>query len=61
MYNYEIKTSFYILLENWILYDAIFNFLVWLRNSSNPPDMNWFQSYTGNDSIFFDIKIEIDI
>ena len=46
------KTGFNFLLyniifvENWIQYDAIYNFSVWLKTDSNPADINRFQSYT---------------
>ena len=32
---------------NWIQYDAIHNFFVWLRTGSNPTDNNQFQRNIG--------------
>ena len=40
MYNF-------IFVENWIEYDVINNFSVWLRTGSNQPDINRFRSDTG--------------
>ena len=32
----------------YMLCDAIHDFLVWLRTGSNPADIDWFRSHTGN-------------
>ena len=35
-----------IFVENFLYYDAINNFSVWLRTGSNPADTNRFRNYT---------------
>ena len=35
------------LVENWISYNAVHKFSLWLRTGSNPPDNNQFRSDTG--------------
>ena len=45
--NFRIFMSLF--MENCLKFDAIHAFSVWLRTSSNPPDINRFQSHTGND------------
>ena len=34
-------------MENYLQYDAIHDFLVWLKTNSNPADINRFRSHTG--------------
>ena len=54
-------------MENCLQYDAIHDFLVWLRTGSNPADINRFRSLTGKKKlckyhktcIYMKSKIEI--
>ena len=34
--------------KNWMYYDTIHAFSVWLRAGTYPPDINRFRNYTGN-------------
>ena len=42
----------FIFVENWIQYDVIHNFSVWLRADSNPTDINGFLSNTGKNILY---------
>ena len=42
----------FIFVENCLQYEAIYNFLVWLRTSSNPADINRFGSHIGKYIIY---------
>ena len=43
--NFIVFSS--IIMENCLLYDAIYDFKVWLRTGSNPLDINRFGNHTG--------------